>query len=192
MLKTLSLPASDVINHPFLSKRHRHIPPSWIADIPGAERARMFDRLYFLMQRLSWDSLPQNVCYLLHLHTPMRPKEKPESTREAQHYLGTSKQIMQRLSEHFLGLGARFTQLARPLGWTLVRLWAGGREMEKILKGWSYKLLCPVCSGDAAWGRGTHQYKRRYVKRNAGFWTAKRAAAEARRHERELAALCCC
>lgn len=64
----------------------------------------------------------------------------------AQHYLGHSQNLPQRLESHRAGLGARILAAAneRGIGYTVVRTWPGGRDEERRLKALhNSPKLCP-------------------------------------------------
>jgi predicted GIY-YIG superfamily endonuclease len=80
-----------------------------------------------------------DTVYLLHFSHPYR---------HARHYLGSTRNLTQRLQEHEQGQGARLLAVVRQAGitWTLARTWDGGRERERQLKKQlSGSRLCPVC-----------------------------------------------
>jgi hypothetical protein len=81
--------------------------------------------------------------YLIHLDRPLSPDHT------CQHYLGWALAPYARLNCHRAGLGARMLQVAveRGIGFRIVRLWPGGRELERQLKAKKCApLLCPVCA----------------------------------------------
>jgi predicted GIY-YIG superfamily endonuclease len=80
------------------------------------------------------------VVYLLHFSSPLA---------HACHYIGTARDLDHRLEQHHKGTGARLTAVLNEKGidYTLVRTWAGGRKLERQLKGYKKaRLLCPVCN----------------------------------------------
>jgi predicted GIY-YIG superfamily endonuclease len=79
-------------------------------------------------------------CYLLHFSRPYK---------HARHYLGSAKDLFQRLQEHDAGRGARLTQVVREAGIDLylARTWNGDRKMERRLKRQhNGPRLCPICN----------------------------------------------
>lgn len=84
----------------------------------------------------------EEVCYLLHFDRPI------SEDHTTQHYLGTSIHLEWRLDKHENAPDARLLQVAkeRGIGFTLVRVWPGGREKEKQLKAQKNgRKLCPIC-----------------------------------------------
>jgi predicted GIY-YIG superfamily endonuclease len=87
--------------------------------------------------------------YLIHLDRPLCHSE---------HYLGYADDLDARLERHASGQGARMLAVCRKRGitWRLARTWEGGRAIERRLKRrHEAPLLCPVCSGDAAFGKAS-------------------------------------
>lgn len=94
------------------------------------------------------------MIYLLHFAQPISPQHT------TQHYLGycSSDRLAERLAQHRAGRGARLTQVAaeRNITFDCVRVWQGTRTYERMLKNRKESpRLCPVCSGDKAWGRAS-------------------------------------
>lgn len=84
----------------------------------------------------------EEVCYLLHFDQPI------SLDHTTQHYLGTSIKLEWRMDKHENSPDARLLQVAkeRGIGFTLVRIWQGGREKEKALKAQKNSpKLCPIC-----------------------------------------------
>jgi hypothetical protein len=91
--------------------------------------------------------------YLYHLASPLGNER-----HQAQHYLGTAEDVTARDALHRTRRGARILAAAveRGIGFQIVRLWPGGRDVERWLKNRKEAAqLCPVCSGAAAWRRAT-------------------------------------
>lgn len=68
--------------------------------------------------------------------------------KHAGHYLGTAEDFERRVHQHKAGSGARLMQVITNAGldFVVARTWRGGREMERMLKGWhSGVKLCPIC-----------------------------------------------
>ena len=85
------------------------------------------------------------TCYLIHLDQRLG-SDHPNGG--AQHYLGTTINLPQRLESHREGRGARILAAAveRGIGFDVVRTWEGGREEEKRLKAFhNAPKFCPVC-----------------------------------------------
>jgi predicted GIY-YIG superfamily endonuclease len=83
------------------------------------------------------------TVYLLHFSGPI------SSRHTAQHYLGYTDDLAQRLEAHRQGAGARLVQVAveRGLTFVLVRTWHGDRHLERKLKARkNAPRLCPVCN----------------------------------------------
>jgi predicted GIY-YIG superfamily endonuclease len=86
------------------------------------------------------------TCYLIHLDQKLGSSHPNGG---AQHYLGTSQDVEQRLITHREGRGARILAAAveRGIGFDVVRTWDGGRELEKKLKAFhNAPRMCPRCS----------------------------------------------
>ncbi len=82
--------------------------------------------------------------YLLHFDRPYE---------HAKHYLGWARNVDARLAEHASGTGARLTQVVRSagIGWTLARVWRGGRDRERQLKKQGGRSrVCPLCKSAVA------------------------------------------
>ena len=80
------------------------------------------------------------TVYLLHFDRPLH---------HAQHYLGFAKDVKGRLEVHRSGQGAKLTKAVVEAGidWQLVRLWDGGRKVERQLKNQKNSpRLCPLCN----------------------------------------------
>ncbi len=84
-----------------------------------------------------------SVVYLLHFDRPI------SENHTCQHYLGSCVDLDERVHEHRTNPDARLLQVAkeRGIGFTVVRIWAGGRQLERQLKSLhNGRKLCPVCS----------------------------------------------
>jgi hypothetical protein len=99
------------------------------------------------------------VVYLLHFDTPIGNLANPRA--QARHYLGYAQDLSARLATHRRG-GSGAAALLRALaqrgvGWQLVRVWPGDRELERRLKrrkdGPS---LCPICRARRGLPGGQH------------------------------------
>ena len=94
------------------------------------------------------------VVYLLHYKEPLpRGVSATGKALKANHYIGFTKDLVQRILEHAEGHGARFTQVCheRGIDFALARTWVGAsRTEERRLK--RYKKahrLCPICDPGA-------------------------------------------
>lgn len=89
-------------------------------------------------------------CYLLHLETPIGPADNKRG--QAQHYLGYTKNLKQRMAAHYAGNGARLMEVVheRVIRWSLARTWSNGtHRMERQLKNHKHaSRLCPICKGE--------------------------------------------
>lgn len=88
------------------------------------------------------------MVYLLHFDQPI------SNRHTCQHYLGWTDDLHARLALHAAGSrrAARLTQVAknRGIGWRLVRLWEGGKPVERQLKRRKESpKLCPICNSEA-------------------------------------------
>lgn len=84
----------------------------------------------------------EGTIYLLHLESPFY---------HSNHYLGFARDLEARLTEHFKGAGAKFTQAVRRagIGFNCVRTWKGTRLDERALKNRrDARSLCPECRAD--------------------------------------------
>lgn len=80
--------------------------------------------------------------YLLHLAEPLSP------AHTAQHYIGWTNCLARRLEEHWLGIAARFTQVARErdIRVRVVRAWRAAPTFERLLKQRKEgPRMCPIC-----------------------------------------------
>lgn len=91
----------------------------------------------------------QFTVYLIHLDSPIE---------HAQHYIGFTCNLEQRLAQHRSGCGARLLAEAnrRGIEYRIVRTWKGGqwvndaRALErKLKKQKNAPRLCPVCNDTA-------------------------------------------
>jgi hypothetical protein len=86
------------------------------------------------------------VTYLIHLDRPLG-SDHPKG--RAGHYLGTTVNLDRRLETHRAGKGSRMLAAAvqRGIGFSVVRTWPGGREVERQVKNRrNAPRLCPVCA----------------------------------------------
>jgi hypothetical protein len=87
------------------------------------------------------------ITYLVHLDQALGSTHPRGG---AQHYVGTTVNLDQRLETHRAGKGARMLAAAveRGISFDVVRTWDGGRETEKRIKRLrNAPRLCPACSG---------------------------------------------
>jgi predicted GIY-YIG superfamily endonuclease len=86
------------------------------------------------------------TCYLVHLDQPLG---SAHPLGRAQHYLGTTGDLDQRLATHREGRGAKILAAANERGipYDVVRTWEGGRDVERQLKNHhNAPRLCPRCA----------------------------------------------
>jgi predicted GIY-YIG superfamily endonuclease len=79
------------------------------------------------------------MVYLLHFSKRLS---------HAQHYIGFTEDVTQRMTAHKSGNGARLTAVLNEKGITyeVVRVWKGNRKLERKLKNRkNARKLCPVC-----------------------------------------------
>jgi predicted GIY-YIG superfamily endonuclease len=76
----------------------------------------------------------------------------------AQHYLGFSTNILQRVKTHRAGRGAPLLAAVTKRGicWRVVRTWKrkDGYFEQALKRGYQLRDLCPMCSGPHAYKRG--------------------------------------
>lgn len=87
------------------------------------------------------------TTYLIHLDAKLGSSHPRGG---AQHYLGSTTNLTQRLATHRAGLGARMLAAAneRGIAYDVVRTWPGGRDVERRLKALrNAPRLCPACAG---------------------------------------------
>ena len=86
------------------------------------------------------------TVYLIHLNTKLG---NPDNVRgQAQHYIGYTTNLEQRIETHKSGDGAAMLRAANDQGieYQVVRTWKGDQELERKLKGQkNAPRLCPVC-----------------------------------------------
>ena len=89
------------------------------------------------------------VCYLIHFETPYQSKTGGQ-TKKAQHYLGWTINLENRVKLHSTGKGARLLAIvnAESIPWAVVRIWnEGSHSLEKKLKArHNHGSLCPICN----------------------------------------------
>lgn len=86
------------------------------------------------------------TVYLLHFDVPIG--DPSNSHGMAQHYMGCSDNLEERLKAHRHGYGAAIMAAVSRAGidWQLARTWDGGRDLERQLKRRkNARFLCPLC-----------------------------------------------
>jgi predicted GIY-YIG superfamily endonuclease len=85
----------------------------------------------------------RGVVYLLHFHERLGTAK-----HSIQHYLGFSTDLEARLGKHRQGRGARITEVLkeRGIGFDVVAVWPGNRQIENALKLHSATRICPACT----------------------------------------------
>jgi predicted GIY-YIG superfamily endonuclease len=83
------------------------------------------------------------VVYLLHFHQRLGTEK-----HSIQHYLGFTADLEHRLERHRQGQGARITEVLkeRGIGFDVVAVWPGNRQIENALKLHSATPICPTCT----------------------------------------------
>lgn len=83
------------------------------------------------------------AVYLIHFHSKLH---------HAQHYLGWTNDLEQRIEKHQCGEGARLMAVIGKAGirWEVSRVWPeGDRDLERRLKRWhKARTLCPICKAE--------------------------------------------
>jgi predicted GIY-YIG superfamily endonuclease len=96
---------------------------------------------------------PQTAAAREERHLPPRKTDKPH---RAQHYIGWTLCLSQRMQEHRTGRGSRMLAAATAAGiaFRVARQWPGGdRSLERRLKNYkNARDLCPICN-PGAWNR---------------------------------------
>jgi predicted GIY-YIG superfamily endonuclease len=85
----------------------------------------------------------EGTVYLLHFDRPLH---------HAQHYMGWTTNLEQRLHAHETGNGSRLMEVVSNAGitWRLAKTWEGPRALERKLKRQHHgPRLCPICNGGA-------------------------------------------
>lgn len=118
------------------------------------------------VKRVSLDfNWPLNWVYLLHFDRPLS---------HAQHYIGFTSNLNKRITEHrtasYNGRPCKIMCAVYMAGITfsVARIWkiddgstewnSRGRKFERQLKRRkNARLICPICSGDAAYNRGVYR-----------------------------------
>lgn len=98
-----------------------------------------------------WGSWDRGYVYLIHLERQLN-RGSERDRRSAQHYMGWTSNLAGRVQLHEQGLGSRFLACAVRLKipFSVVRVWRGGRSLEKRLKGRKkHAVFCPVCNPDS-------------------------------------------
>lgn len=87
------------------------------------------------------------VVYLIHFERPIGNQSKPKG--KAQHYIGWSYDIPNRMHDHASGHGAAIMAYLQRVGvkWWVARTWIGSRTLEVKLKHRrNAPALCPCCN----------------------------------------------
>ena len=82
------------------------------------------------------------IVYLIHLDKPVNPNFP------AQHYLGWTVNLKNRINQHRTNQGAAILRAAnqRGIAWEVVATWEGGRGLEvQFKRGRNHKRHCPKC-----------------------------------------------
>lgn len=93
--------------------------------------------------------MSQGTVYLIHFDRPIGNPSNPRG--QAQHYIGWSENLPNRLQDHLKGHGAAIMAFLSEskIGWQVVRTWVGSRRLERKLKNRKQaRHFCPVCQGD--------------------------------------------
>jgi hypothetical protein len=86
------------------------------------------------------------MVYLIHFERPLGDLANPRG--QAWHYLGYTEDLAERLERHREGNGSAIMAAVAEAGipWRVVRLWEGGRDLERRLKAQhNTPRLCPIC-----------------------------------------------
>ena len=86
------------------------------------------------------------MVYLIHFDAPLGDLCNPRG--RAQHYIGYTEDLEQRLEQHRNGNGSAIMAAVSEagIGWRVVRTWEGGRDLERRLKRRKNSpRLCPIC-----------------------------------------------
>jgi len=86
------------------------------------------------------------TVYLIHFDTPLGNTDNPRG--QAQHYIGYTDNLAERIEAHRHGNGAAIMAAVcrAGIGWRVVRTWVGGRDLERRLKRRKKaRCLCPIC-----------------------------------------------
>lgn len=92
--------------------------------------------------------MSQGTVYLIHFDRPIGNPENPRG--QAQHYIGWTDSLQERLRSHSRGRGAAILAFLSQvgIGWNLARVWEGSRQLERRLKNRKKaRQLCPICQG---------------------------------------------
>jgi len=85
------------------------------------------------------------TVYILHLDSKLNG--------HAQHYIGFTRQLENRLFHHRKGSGAKFTKAANEAGiqYSIAADWPGTRNLERAMKNnRNHKQFCHICMGEKA------------------------------------------
>lgn len=88
----------------------------------------------------------KGTVYLIHFDRPIGNPNNPRG--QAQHYLGWTGNLTERMLAHVKGQGAAIMAFLSEskIGWQVVKTWKGGRHLERQLKNRKQaSFFCPVC-----------------------------------------------
>lgn len=87
------------------------------------------------------------IVYLIHFDRPIGNMANAKG--QAQHYIGWTVDVPNRMKEHATGHGAAIMAYLKQVGiaWNVVRTWRGSRYLERKLKNRrSAPFFCPCCN----------------------------------------------
>lgn len=88
------------------------------------------------------------TVYLIHFDEPIGDTSNPHGS--AQHYVGYTDNLPQRIETHRSGNGAAIMAAVQGqgVGWRVVKTWLGERSLERRIKRQhNHKRYCPICNG---------------------------------------------
>ena len=86
------------------------------------------------------------TVYLIHFDRPIGNPDNPRA--QAQHYIGWTESLADRMLAHFKGHGSAIMAYlsGSKIGWQVARTWEGNRRLERKLKNRkNAKMFCPIC-----------------------------------------------
>lgn len=87
------------------------------------------------------------IVYLIHFEQPIGNLQNPLG--KAQHYIGWSIDLPERMKDHAKGSGAAIMAYLKKVGipWRVVRTWRGNRHLERKFKRQGHAPnMCPCCN----------------------------------------------